>query len=219
MADTRLKMFDLIDRLKQLADSAGRVPLSGKILLDGHSLKQLLQQLEDSVDPDVRDARSVLDQQDVILKKASQEAETTVRDANATAQSTLEDATRRAQAALADAQARAADMARDAADKANAMVADAQTRSAAMLADAQARAEQLVSENEIVLRANREAQSIFQAARNDSDRYKATVDGQVNELLLNADNSLSQQLDAVRQLRQNFQARQAGDMSDDVQSF
>ena len=61
MADVRLRMLDLIDRLKQLAESANKVPLSNKIFLDGHALKQLLQQLEDSVDPDIRNAKAVLD--------------------------------------------------------------------------------------------------------------------------------------------------------------
>ena len=219
MADTRLKMFDLIDRLKKLAEGASKVPLSGKIILDGHSLKQLLQQLEDSVDPDVRDARAVLDQEKVILNKAAHEAETTVRDANAQAQSTVEDATRRAQATLSDAQARAAEMARDAADKANAMVADAQTRAGSMLADAQARAEQMVSESEIVQRAKREADAIYQNARNSADRYQAMVNGRINDLLLTADTALSQQVDAVRQLRQEFHARQSGVVQDDIQSF
>ena len=45
MADARIKMLDLIDKLKQLAEGAGKVPFSGKIMLDGRSLKQLLQQL------------------------------------------------------------------------------------------------------------------------------------------------------------------------------
>ena len=56
MADVRLRMLDLIDRLKQLAENANKVPLSSRILLDGQALKQTLQQLEDSVDPDIRNA-------------------------------------------------------------------------------------------------------------------------------------------------------------------
>ena len=219
MADVRLRMLDLIDRLKQLAESAGKVPLSNKIFLDGHALKQLLQQLEDSVDPDIRNAKAVLDQEKVIISKASQEAEATVREAKNTAKSTTEEAAHSAQATIADAQARAAEMAQDAADKANAMVADAQTRANAMLADAQARAEQMVSENEIVVRANREAESIYQNVKNNSDRYQAMVNGQVNDLLLTADNALSQQMDAIRQLRQDFNARQSGITQDDIQSF
>ena len=219
MADTRLKMFDLIDRVKQMVDGATRVPLSTRIMVDGHSLKQLVQQLEDSVDPDVRDARAVLEQEKVILSKASQEAESTVREANSTAKNTVEDATRRAQAALADAQARAAEMARDAADKANAMVADAQSGAGAILADAQARAEQMVSESEIVIRAKRESDAIYQSTRASSDRYQAMVNGQVNDLLSAADQALSQQIDAIRQLRQDFHARQSSAAQDDIQSF
>lgn len=219
MADVRLRMLDLIDRLKQLAENANKVPLSSRILLDGQALKQTLQQLEDSVDPDIRNARAVLDQEKVILNSANQEAEKTVREANSTAKATTEDADRRAQAMLADAQSRANEMARDAADKANAMVADAQNRANAMLADAQARAEQMVSENEIVVRAKREADGIFQAAKNNSDRYQAMVNGQVNDLLLTADNALSQQMDAIRQLRQDFTARQNGVTQEDIQSF
>ena len=219
MADARIRMLDLIDRLKQLADGANKVPLSQKVLLDGHALRQLLQQLEDSVDSDIRDARAVLDQEKLILNKATQEAESTVREANNTAKATTEEASHRAQAALADAQARAAEMARDAADKANAMVADAQNRANAMLADAQARAEQMVSENEIVVRANREAEAIYQNAKNNSDRYQAMVNGQVNDLLLTADNAMSHQMDAIRQLRQDFTARQNGVSQEDIQSF
>ena len=219
MADMRMKMFGLIDQLKKLAENANKVPLSSKILLDGHTLRQLLQQLEDSVDPDIRDARAVLDQQKLIISKATQEAESTLREAGSTAKSLTDDAASRAQATLADAQARAAEMARDAADQANAMMADAQTRANAMLADAQARAEQMVSESEIVVRAKRESEAIYQTAKNNSDRYQAMVNGQVNDLLLTADNALSQQMDAIRQLRQDFQARQSGAVQDDIQSF
>ena len=219
MADVRMRMLDIIDRLKQFADGANKVPLSSKVLLDGNTLRQMLQQLEDSVDPDIRNAKSVLDQEKLILNKASQEAESTVREAKNTAKAATDDAASRAQATLADAQTRAAEMARDAADKANAMLADAQSRANAMLADAQARAEQMVSENEIVVRANREAESIYQSVKNNSDRYQAMVNGQINDLLLTADNALSQQMDAIRQLRQDFNARQSGVTQDDIQSF
>lgn len=219
MSDSRMNMLEFIDRLKKLVEVAGKVPLSSKILLDGHAARQLLQQLEDSVDPDIREAQSVLEQKKLILSKASEEAETIVREANELAKSTTEDAARHAQATMAEAQARASEMAQDAAAKANAMVADAQTRANAILADTQARAEQMVSESEIVARAKREAEAIYQNARSSSDRYQAMINGQVNDLLLTADNVLSQQMDAIRQLRQDFQARQNGVTQDDIQSF
>ena len=205
----KLMVFELIDRLNILLSTSPRVPLSGRIVVDKQQVSALLQQIEDSISPDVKNAQKLLEMEKQIIQESQKQAQDTVAEANNTAHAATEDATRRAQATLADAQARAAEVSRNASDKANAMVADAQARAGAMIADAQARAQQLVSESEIVARAQSEAQDMIESARQECEGYRQRVSGDVNALLEHADVSMTQQLDALRQLRQDIGARQS----------
>ena len=166
-------------------------------IVDKQDLKQLLQRLESSIDPDIRTAKDIIQQYDELIQKANQQAEQVTSEANENARRTVDDATMRAQTALAEAQARAADLSRDAADKANAMIADAQ-----------ARAEQLVAEDAITQRANAEASQLLQRTHMDCDQYRINMENDIQHALQNADGILSQQLDQLRRLRQNFSTRQ-----------
>ena len=212
MADYRLQVLDLVTELQKKIEVAGKVPLTNRVVLDRQEINQIAEQIRGSLDPDLTKAQDVLANQIEILTSSQQKADQTLSEAENGARATLDDAARRAQATLADAQAKASEMARDAADKANAMVADAQARAQAMLADAQARAAQLVSENEITLRANQEAEHILSTAQAEADRFRSLSRQEVHGLMANADAALSQQLDALRQLRQNLDAVNSQDI-------
>ena len=206
MADSKLKVFDYVDQLNHLAETAKKVPLSNLIMVDKQSLKQLVQRVESSIDPDIRTAQEVLATEKEIKDAANQQAEQARAEAEQYAKHTTEDANTRAQAALQEAQARAAEMSRDAADKANAMVADAQARAAAIVADAQARADQLVADDQITQRATAEAAQLVQQAHMDCDQYRQSIMNAIYQTLDRADVTLGGQLDQLRQLRQTLEA-------------
>ena len=209
MEENRIQIFKCVEELYHLVETAGKVPLSNKILVDRQALKQALQRLESSIDPDVKHAAEILSDVDKLYNDANAQAKQTVDDANANAQRTVDDAAHRAQATLQDAQQHAAEISRDAADKANAMVADAQARANAMVADAQARADQLVSENSVTLRAQQEAADLAQRTHMECDEYRMSMETSIQQALDRADEAVSMQLDQLRRLRQSFDARQS----------
>ena len=215
MADSRLRVFDYVDQLNVILDRATKVPLSTRVVVDKQEIKQILQRVESSIDPDIRTAKDIIQQYDELIQKANQQAEQVTSEANANAQRTVDEAARRAQSTLQEAQARATELSRDAADKANAMVADAQTRAQAMIADAQARAEQLVAENAITQRASAEAAQLMQHTQMECDEYRMNMENSVQHTLERADSMLGAQLDQLRRLRQTFDARQS-DMVDEL---
>lgn len=210
MADSRLRVFDYVDQLNVILDRATKVPLSTRIVVDKQEVKQLLQRVESSIDPDIRTAKDIIQQYDELIRKANQQAEQVTGEANENARRTVDDAAARAQATLQEAQARAAELSRDAADKANAMIADAQSRAQAMIADAQARAEQLVAENAITQRASSEAAQLMQRTHMECDEYRLSMENSVQNTLERADSMLGAQLDQLRRLRQSFDTRQSG---------
>ena len=215
MADSRLRVFDYVDQLNVILDRATKVPLSTRVVVDKQEVKQILQRVESSIDPDIRTAKDIIQQYDELIQKANQQAEQVTSEANANAQHTVDEAARRAQSTLQEAQARATELSRDAADKANAMVADAQARAQAMIADAQARAEQLVAENAITQRANAEAAQLMQHTQMECDEYRMNMENSVQHTLERAASMLGTQLDQLRRLRQTFDARQS-DMVDEL---
>ena len=209
MDDSRIRVFDYVDQLNGLIEKATKVPLSTRVVVDKQDVKQLLQRLESSIDPDVRSAKEIIKQYDDLIRKANHQAEQVTSEANESARRTMDEANSRAQAALQEAQARATDISRDAADKANAMIADAQARAAAMIADAQARAERLVAENSITQRANAEAAQLIQRTHMECDEYRLNMENSVQQTLERADGMLGAQLDQLRRLRQSFDTRQS----------
>ncbi|MBQ4435041.1 MAG: hypothetical protein IJJ80_00435 [Clostridia bacterium] len=209
MADSRLRVFDYVDQLNVILDRATKVPLSTRVVVDKQEVKQILQRVESSIDPDIRTAKDIIQQYDELIQKANRQAEQVTSEANEAARRAVDDANARAQTALQEAQARATDISRDAADKANAMVADAQARAAAMIADAQARAEQLVADSTITQRANAEAAQLLQRTHMDCDQYRLNTENSIQQTLERADGMLSAQLDQLRRLRQSFDSRQS----------
>ena len=83
-----------------------------------------------------------------------------------------------------------------------------QARANAILADAQARAQQMVADSEIIARAQAEAQELLESAHRDCENYSARVHGAVGQMLEQADDALTQQLDALRTLRQDIVSNQ-----------
>lgn len=208
MSSAKLRTFELIDRINLLVSNTKSIPFSNKIMVDKDEIANLMRSLEDSIPADLQQARQLLAVEQQIIDESKRQAEETTRDAAQNARSTVENANNQAQATLADAQARAAETLRSSTDQANAMLADAQARANALVADAQARAQQMVAESEIIARAQAEAQEMLESTHRECEDYSARVHTAVTQLMEHADISLSQQLDALRALRQDIASNQ-----------
>lgn len=204
MSSTKLMTFELIDRLNLLVSGARTIPLSNRVMVDKDELLRLMQQLEQSIPNDLQQARQLLAVEQQIIDESRRQADDTTKEANQKARTTVDSANSQAQATLADANSRASETMRTATDQANAMVADARNRANAVLADAQTRAQQMVADSEIIARAQAEAQELLESAHRECEDYTMRVHGAVAQMMEQADAGLSQQLDALRALRQEI---------------
>lgn len=219
MSTTRLATFDLIDKLLIMTEQAKNIPLTNKMMIEREEVVNLLRRLYDTIPSDMKQARDLLAVEKQIIEEsnlqaqrtvneANTQAQNTVDSANAQAQNTVDSANKQAQATVADAQARASETLRSASDQANAMMADAQARANATISDAQAMAQKMVSESEIIARAQAEAQEMMESTHRECEDYTMRVRNAVNHLMEMADAGLSQQLDAMRALRQDIASNQ-----------
>jgi cell division septum initiation protein DivIVA len=124
-------ILHLIDRLETLVSQGTRVPGLGKIIVDPDQLLDLIDQMRISVPKEVHEARRVLEERDLLLSQARQQAEAmitaareeieqriqssdVVRQAQERAQEIIAQAQRSAQLIEADANADAATIRREA---------------------------------------------------------------------------------------------------------
>ena len=193
MAAERITVLAIADRIQLAVNNAKAVPFTGKVIVEKEDLTRLLNQLSASMPENLALADQVLTDKRQILEESQRQAD-----------STTHEAAQQAQATLNDAQNRAGEMLRNATDQANAMVADAQARANAMIADAQARAQQLVADSEIIARATAEAQEMMESTHRECEEFTARTHAAVTQMVEHADRNLSQQLDALRALRQEL---------------
>ena len=207
----KIALLQIVDRLKILVTNARSVPLTQKVMIEKQQLSDLLQQLEQNLDPSLARAQQILIQEQQIIDAANAAAAQTVNQANAsaeeavnqaniTAQQTVEDANAQANATIADANARAADTVRLANDQANQTVASAQQQAAAMIAEATARAQQMVDEDEITLRAKEGAEKLMDDTQRACADMKAKVTGSMKTILEETGSKMTEQLEALRAL-------------------
>jgi len=208
MSSKGLSVFDLLDKLELMVETAKTIPIYGRIMLDREECASLVRRVRDSIPADLQAAKELLSMEEKIISESRKQAEATLKEANMTARQTVDSANNQANATLGDAQTRANSTLQSAADQANAMVADAQARSSAMIADAQARAQQMVADSEIVARAQAQAQDMLDSAHRECDAYTAHVREGINALMEHADAGLARQLDELRALRQDLSSAQ-----------
>lgn len=210
-----LKVFSAISSINALLREGRSVPLSGLVMVNKQRMEQLLDDLENALDPDLDRAEKLLARERELLEriesqrvetetKAANEARTLVDDANKTAQKTVSAAQKEADKTLQDARAAAEEAVRQAAEQAQQIVANAQNHANRLIADAQASAAQLVSEDNITLTAKKYAEDIQNAAQDECDRLNNETLGNLHRMLEHADISLATQLDALRTLRQQL---------------
>ena len=200
----RLMTFELLEQMAITISKATTIPIFNRILLDKEEFSSLMRRLEESIPADLQKARTIIEQEEQILNESNKIASETTQKASSEAQATIADAKTQASAMVNDAQARANETMRSATDQANAMVNDAQARANAMIADAQAQAQQMVADSEITARAQAEAQEMLENTHRECDDFTARMHDAVGQMMEQADIGLSQQLDALRAMRQQF---------------
>ena len=75
-----MSMEDLVDELYDMVDKAWNLPLSGgRAVLDGEEVKQILDEMRDSLPQELRQARAIVADRNQIISDAKREAESIIR--------------------------------------------------------------------------------------------------------------------------------------------
>lgn len=114
-----MKVEDLLQELREIVEEAKVVPLSGgKCLIDVENIKELLDDIDDTLPQEVRQAKAIVADRQKIIADARSEAESIIRTAEEKKKSliTQNEIVRQAQAEandiIADAKAKSRDMRR-----------------------------------------------------------------------------------------------------------
>ena len=125
-----LKVFTVISAINALMDNSRKVPLSNTIFLDRTRMSELLDQLEESLDPDLEKAEKLLAQERELLESVERRARETTETADRQAKEAIDQANQKAQEAVSQARMTAEDTVRQATEHANQLVAGAQAQAA-----------------------------------------------------------------------------------------
>ncbi|MGI8915964.1 MAG: hypothetical protein ACR2JY_19705 [Chloroflexota bacterium] len=82
-------LLTLLDRLEQVLTNAGRVPMTGRLLVDEEALYTILDQIRTSGQAGIRQARAIVRHRDQILDESQQDAARIVAEATAQADAML----------------------------------------------------------------------------------------------------------------------------------
>lgn len=119
-AEESQDLLTLLDRLEHALTSAGRVPMTGRLLVDEEALYAILDQIRTSGQAGIRQARAIVRHRDQIMDESQQEAGRIVADATAQADAMVGEggladrSARRARELLDDAERQAREVEADA---------------------------------------------------------------------------------------------------------
>lgn len=207
------RVFEALDELVQIVEQAYGVPMTSNCMVPRNEVLALLDDVRNALPMEIDDAQDVLDKRDEIISNAQDEAHHMVNDAQAEATNIVDTARSEADGMVEDAQQRATTMVARAEDDAHAMTTRAQEDAESTIARAQDEADRLVregndayqrsvneglaeqhrlvSESEVVLRADEEARRVVDAAHADSTKLRNECDQYVDNKLSEFEESLS----------------------------
>lgn len=213
------RVFEALDEMVQTVEQAYGVPMTANCMVPRNDMLALLDDLRNALPVEVDDAQDVLDQRDDIIRTAENRAADIVGDADAEANDLVTRARHDSDTMLADAENRAHAMVAKAQDEADRIVEDARRDATVMVDRATAEAERLekqgrdsydraveeglaeqhrlISDSEVVRRANEEAHRVVDAAHADSNRLRQECDEYVDGKLAEFEESLSATLRSV----------------------
>lgn len=85
-----MRIDDLIKELEEIVNTASGVPLTGKVMVEGQEIIDILNEIEKCLPDEVKQARWIQNEKDRILSEAKKEYETVVSDAKRHAESLVE---------------------------------------------------------------------------------------------------------------------------------
>lgn len=213
------RVFEALDEMVQTVEQAYSVPMTSNCMVPRLDMLALLDDLRNALPVELDDAQDVLDQRDEIIRSAEDKAADIVADADAQANDLVGSARQDAEVMVSDAENRAHATVAKAQDDASRIVGDARREADSLVERATSEAERLdkqardsydravqeglaeqqrlISESEVVRRANEEAHRVVDAAHADSNRLRMECDTYVDGKLADFEESLSATLRTI----------------------
>ncbi|HHW13803.1 MAG TPA: ATPase [Firmicutes bacterium] len=130
MAVGKMNVVLLLDQVEELLESCPRVPLTGKVMINGDELLDLLDQIRGALPEEVKRAEWIAQEKDRLLRDTQEEAARIIKQAEDYARKLLEEsellaeARAEAQKIVREAQARAKELTGGAAEYADRVLGD-----------------------------------------------------------------------------------------------
>ncbi|MDO4534708.1 MAG: ATPase [Clostridium perfringens] len=136
-------IMELVDDIANVIDTASKVPMTGKVMLDKREILDIIYSIEDSLPDEIRNAQWIINQKERILEEAAKEKEKMLyeakRDSDNLRQETLELMRNRVQNH---------DYVKEAKETAERIIAEANKEATAMIEGAKGYADSLLSDLE-----------------------------------------------------------------------
>lgn len=171
--------IELLKNLRTLIDQGSRVPLTGKALVDVEKCHIVLDEMDRNLPDAIQYGMKMYAEKARIMGDAEDTAISRVTTAELKAKKALESARR----------------------DANQILNDAEEEARAILDDASDRAAQMVSESEVVRRAEEDARNILSEARLEAGETRLKASHDVYQMLSDVEANLDDTLKEIRRLR------------------
>lgn len=86
-----MDIFDILNQLEELVETAGAIPFSGKISVSKEELLSLIYELRSQIPEEIKQATSIQEERDSILDNARREADVILDDARKQSQKLLDE--------------------------------------------------------------------------------------------------------------------------------
>ena len=85
-----MKVLELLDEIEEIVDTASGLPLTGKLMIDGEELLEIVKEIRLELPDEIQQAKWIKDEKQRILDEAKREYETVLRDAQKQAEALIE---------------------------------------------------------------------------------------------------------------------------------
>lgn len=205
----------LLDKIEDLIDQGNKLPVVGKVLVDGDEIKETIEAIRYDLPAEIQKAQDVISQRksllsdaqnvrDDIIQKANEEAETIIAKANAAAREVTEDADANAKAMIAAASEQAKNMVeqseitRMANDYSDRIREKAARDVEVVIGNAQEQAHGIVND------AVRKAEDVKDKSEKWADEIRQAATDYVKNIIKNSDNVLSSNVAELRKMKKDL---------------
>ncbi|MBQ2699351.1 MAG: hypothetical protein IJF62_05375 [Firmicutes bacterium] len=105
MSEQIAKVEALLQEVEDMVSNASRVPLTGKVLVDGDVVLQYVDKLHAALPDEVRQAQQIISQSEQLLESVNNKAETMLAEARTQSEKLLEESRAQAKALVEEANA------------------------------------------------------------------------------------------------------------------